>query len=148
MDKMMKEEKCQRFFYNLATILYNDYNVVESCNNDCSAYLVPCGTENQITYYGKPKHSFRYSDHWNWRANIKKCNNENYIQCHSVDMPRVKPRKGFGLASDCIRGFQVAVMGKDNNYHVVYGEKFDRKTKSWTWVESDPMEIASMCAVD
>ena len=138
---MTKMEKCELFFDSLRMLLWDSYNLVESCNADKSKYLVPAGTENQISYYGKPVGSFRISDHWNWYANIKKCGIEDYIQCNSIDLPFPNDREGKGLPSKPIYAFQVAVMGWDGNYHHVYGDVYDRDTGKTTFVETDPLDI-------
>ena len=87
---------CRMFFDELADILRSDYEVVESCNNDLSAYLIPKGSRDDLTYYGKPKNSFRVSDHWSWYSTLEKCDVPDYIQCYSVDMPHPKPRPDEG----------------------------------------------------
>ena len=92
MDKKGMMALCMAFFEELSNELPN-YTVVGSCNKDSSLYLVPNGTEDEITYYSKPAKSFRISDHWNWYANTKKCDNERYIQCLCVDLPYAKRRE-------------------------------------------------------
>ena len=142
MASLTKRELCTKFFEELSNELRNTYIVVQSCNKDFSKYLVPIGTEDQITYESKPSRSFRISDHWNWYANTKKCSNPNYVQCLSVDLPWAKRRPEEGKASVPVKAIQVSVIGEDNKYHVVFGERFDRKTKQWSWVASDPKEVA------
>lgn len=144
MNKKEKMQACLRFFYALAGMLTGDYEVVKSCNQDHSAYLVPLGTSEDITYYSKPDKSFRVSDHWNWYANVKKCENENYIQCWSVDLPFPRKREQDGKATEPRFAAQVAMIGNDGKYHVVFGEKFDRKTKQWLWVDSTPEAVIAM----
>lgn len=144
MDRQEKFDACMKFFESLSDILKETHTMIGSCNHDSSVYLVPNGTEESISYYGKPKNSFRVSDHWNWYANTKKCENEHYIQCLSVDMPRPNERPLPWKASKPKYGSQVAIVGKDGKYRCVYGEKFDRKKRQWTWVESDPFEVAKM----
>ena len=147
MTNIEKVEACKEFFNSLSKILESTYEVVASCNQDISKYLIPKGTIGDLTYHSKPDASFRISDHWNWYSNLKKCPNPNYIQCLSVDMPRAKKRPDYGKASKPIDGIQVSVIGKDGKYHAVYGEIFDRKTKKWNWLETDPADIAEMvCA--
>lgn len=131
-----KKLACNQFFNELASALCDSYEIIASCNADFSRYLVPIGTVSQITYYGKPKKSFRVSDHWNWYANTQKCENPNYIQCLSVDMPWAKKRPSEGKASKPITGIQVSLVGDDGKYHVIFGERYDRKKREWTWVES------------
>lgn len=82
-----KKAKCTEFFEKLSEALKEDYVVMGSCNQDFSRYLVPVGTESQVSYMEKPENSFRISDHWNWFANVNKCPDEHYIQCLSVDLP-------------------------------------------------------------
>lgn len=137
-----KLEKCREFFNSLAMLLYDAYDVMGSCNVDQTLYLVPSGTQNQVTYSSKPARSFRISDHWNWYANIKKCAKERYIQCWSVDVPYPRRREEPGKASEPRRAIQVAMIGPDGKYHCVYGEFFDRKTKTWGWLEANPVDVA------
>ncbi len=138
-DKM---EKCKVFFQELAKALGDDYEVVGSCNEDSSVYLIPKGTSNQITYYGKPIGSFRISDHWNWYSNLVHCKRPWYVQCNSVDMPWARKRdKGNEQATKPVRGIQVAYYGKDKMYHHVYGDLFDRKTREWIWCATKPQDI-------
>lgn len=143
MKREEKMKKCEMFFYALAEEL-EDYEVVGSCNRDASAYLVPLGTANEITYSSKPAHSFRISDHWNWYANLKKCENPRYIQCWSVDLPYPKPRDDSGRATKPVMGIQVAMADAGGKYHVIFGEKFDKRHKKWTWIDANPKEIAAM----
>lgn len=134
MNRIEKFDKCTNFFNELARALSDKYEVVGSCNNDASAYLIPNGTEKQITYYGKPDLSFRISDHWNWYANVRKCKNRKYVQCYSLDLPRPKRRLAKDKASKPISASQVAIIGPDGNYHHIYGEKWNGV--EWTWVEN------------
>lgn len=137
-----KKTACTKFFDILADLMKEEYEVVASCNADFSRYLVPKGTADQITYSGKPDKSFRISDHWNWFANLNKCSDPNYIQCLSVDLPWARKRIEDGKASKSITGVQVSVIGDDGKYHVVFGEKFDRKTKAWSWVDASANDIS------
>lgn len=140
-NEKFKREKCNEFFDKLAKLLGSSHEVVGSCNVDFSRYLVPIGTADQVTYYGKPEKSFRVSDHWNWFSNIKKCSDPTYVQCRSLDIPWVRKRETPGMATKPRFGIQVCIQLDDGCYHHVYGEKFDRKTKTWSWVESTPEEI-------
>lgn len=131
---------CNQFFGNLANMLKDSYEIIGSCNGDGSRYLVPIGTAYQITYYGKPVKSFRVSDHWNWYANTKKCQEYNYIQCESVDVPF--PRKRTDEHATYPRYCpQVAIQLEDGKYHCVYGSKFIPKRKGWSWVEANPAKV-------
>lgn len=146
-----KFNACKAFYYELGYILTanGEYENKISNNrnsNKFSAYLVPKGTKNEITYFSKPLNSFRFSNYWNWYAPYSKCNDKWVIQCFTEDMPRTKKRNGEGLESEPVLGTAVCIMGKDEEYHVVYGEIFDRKTKSWSWLETDPADIAEMVA--
>ena len=136
-----KEIACQEFFDKLAALLHESYEVIDSCNADSSRYLIPNGKANLITYTSKPAASFRVSDHWNWYSNVKKCPNENYIQCFSLDAPWPKKRSAKGKSSTPIFCSQVSFVGGDGKYHVVYGEKYDHRTRTWSWIETSPEEV-------
>lgn len=143
---MTRNEKmiaCEVFFEKIQKKL-DGYVVVKSCNADSSAYLVPDGTENDISYYGKPAKSFRISDHWNWRSSLTKCTWQNYIQCWSVDVPYARKREVEGKSTKPRFAAQVAVIGDDGKYHAVYGEIFDRKTKTWKWLNGTVEEALAM----
>lgn len=94
MCKNELKQKCVDWFYQLVMIIGDDYKVVGSCNQDISLYLIPNGTEDEISYYGKPENSFRVSDHWNWYSNIKKkCDKVTEIQCHNISLIHPKREK-------------------------------------------------------
>lgn len=137
--------KCGYFFGRLAKELGDSYEVIGSCNKDASAYLIPKGTESQISYYGKPALSFRVSDHWNWYSSTKKCKDETYIQCYSIDLPHPRKRPAKGKASKPIVAAQVAMIGPDGNYHHIYGDKFNGL--EWRWVETDIDDIIAKITV-
>lgn len=141
-DNKYKMEKCKEFFDNLSVLLWSTHNTMGSCNRDASAYLVPIGTENLVTYKSKPKDSFRISDHWNWYANTKKNADVNYVQCNSVDLPKPTSRLSPNKASKPIFGCQVAIFCDDEKYHCVYGDCFDERNNTWNWIESDPQIVA------
>lgn len=142
-DKM---QECRKFMDALADILGEGFTLVASCNQDLSAYLVPRGTENEITYYGKPVGSFRISDHWNWLSSKKRCSNLNLVQCRSLDMPWCRKRDANNPtgATRPLVGVQVAYYGEDGCYHCVFGEKFDRKSKIWSWMDNSPESAAKL----
>ena len=142
-DKDEKMARCQEFFRKLAELLQGSHVVMDSCNKDLSQYLVPIGTEDQVTYYGKPVGSVRVSDHWTWYTNLNKCCYPGYIQCYSVDTPYARPRdpKYPQLATKGRMAYQVCYYGRDKKYHCVYGEKWDKKQKTWNWVEASPEEV-------
>ena len=144
---MLKDEKitkCNGFFEELVKALDNKYSVIGSCNEDLSRYLVPVGTESSITYYDKPRKSFRISDHWNWYANLNKCQREHYVQCLNIDLPRAKNRTEPGKASKPVYGIQVALTDEKGIYHVVYGEKYNKLSHQWEWIENDAEAIAKV----
>lgn len=144
MDFEAKFKACKEFFDELVNALSETHEMIGSCNKDNSVYLVPKGTSEQITYYGKPKQSFRLSDHWNWYSNLNKCDKEHYIQCLSVDLPYAKQRMSPGKPSKPIFGIQVCIFGNDKKYHCVFGEKYDRKTKKWTWVNVNLIDVLGL----
>lgn len=144
MNRKEKMEICARFFEALSEALSDTHEAIGSCNHDSSVYLIPKGTEDQASYYGKPQNSFRISDHWNWYSSLKKCKIPAYVQCCSVDMPWARCREEEGMASRPVHGIQVAVYGKDKRYHHVCGDKFDRKTRSWVWDEGDLQKAIEM----
>lgn len=135
-----KMDICMKFFEKLAEMLNEEYEVVRSCNRDQSAYLIPKGTKDQLSYYGKPVGSFRISDHWNWFSSLKRCKDPKEVQCRSIDMFWCQKRdpENPKEATKPRIGVQVAVYGNDKAYHCVFGEKFDRETKKWSWMDSTP----------
>lgn len=83
--------------------------------------------------------SFRISNHWNWRQNfdVDKCSLPNYIQCFCADMPVSKANSHQkGKKTEPIFAISVAYFGDDQKYHVLFGEKYNRKEHKWEWVES------------
>lgn len=138
-----KNNKCVEFFNTLSDMLGNRYERLASCNKDISAYLCPAGTSSEVTYHSKPEGSFRVSDHWNWYANTKKCPDSKYVQCYCAELPwahrRPEPDKaGKPIMASCVCIYRFG------RYHVVYGEYFDRKTKTWHWKERSPEQVISM----
>ncbi len=142
MNEQKKYEKCRVFYENLSNKLEGEYESVASCNQDLSAYLCPIGTADEITYHGKPEMSFRISDHWNWYSNTKKCSDPNYIQCYCNMLPYPKPRLAPGKASKPIQATCVALF-MNGKYHVVYGEYFHKKSKTWKWMNNTVDEVLS-----
>lgn len=140
MTNLEKLVKCFAFFENLRHAVGDRYEVLESCNQDGSAYLCPVGTTDEVTYSSKPEGSFRISDHWNWYANINKCPNPKYIQCYCTDLPWAHKRKAEGKAGKPIMASCVCIF-KDGVYRVVYGEFYDRKRKAWKWIENSIEEV-------
>lgn len=140
-----KSEACLDFICTLAEALSETYELVGSCNKDTSMYLIPKGTIDELSYYGKPALSFRYSDHWNWFSNTKKCKDRYHIQCHSVNIPWPEWRRSDSDKATCARtGFQVAIYGKDKQYHHVFGDYFNRETRKWKWKERKLKDVLAM----
>lgn len=135
-----KMSKCKVFFETLVNMLSDRYEIHESCNQDVSAYLCPVGTTSEVTYHSKPEGSFRISDHWNWYANINKCPDPKYIQCYCVDLPWAHKRPEEGKAGKSIKASCVCIF-QDGKYHVVYGECYNRKTRTWSWIDNIPEKI-------
>jgi len=133
-------EACEKFLGRIQKILKGSYELIGSCNKDISQYLIPLGTENQVTYYGKPEKSFRISDHWNWYSSTKKCRDISYVQCESVDMPAAREQTDEH-ATKPRKGLQVAIQGTDGKYHHVFGYKWDAEEETFKWVTNDPMDI-------
>lgn len=142
-----KMEACRKFVADLNTLLDGTYELIGSCNKDSSLYLVPKGTADQISYYGKPDKSLRFSDHWNWFSSQKKCKDESLVQCRSLDMPWCRKREKPGMSTKPRFGIQVSLYDAATKcYRHVYGDKFDRKAKTWTWIESSPADICGKLA--
>lgn len=135
--KEQKIQACASFYGELCAKLEETHEVVGSCNNDISSYLIPKGTVEDLSYYGKPANSFRISDHWNWYSNLRKCSKKGYVQCYSVDVPFARRRPEEGKASKPRYAIQVAYYGKDNKYHHIFGDKFNRKTGEWSFIVAD-----------
>lgn len=140
-EKAYKMYLCTEFFNKLTDALKDSYEIVASCNKDITKYLIPKGTISDLSYISKPDASFRFSDHWNWYSNLEKCPKESYIQCLCSDLPRAKNRVAPGKASKPIYAISVCFIGKDGKYHHVFGEKFNRKTKEWSWVEKEVDDV-------
>ena len=164
-DSIFREqaESCVKFFEELTNLL-EDYETigtgkfpknyfVEHADNNIfrlqDKYLIPIGTKSQITYYSKPKWSFRISDHWNW-FDKKNCKQKGYIQCFNVNLPRLPYRFEEGEdRSSCCNAIQVAIFTHDNvkkghdgeAYHCVYGSYKNKDTHSWEWMEKTPQQV-------
>ena len=137
-----KNDNCKNFFDALVNVLGDRYEKLDSCNQDMSAYLCPVGTSGEVTYHSKPEESFRISDHWNWYANTRKCSDPRYIQCYCMDLPWARRRPEPNKAGRPIMASSVCVF-RDGKYHVIYGEHFDRKTKTWSWIDNSPKKALS-----
>jgi len=140
MDEMKKINKssmmdaCNKYFDELVKQAGDSFTVVGSCNKDVSRYLVPKGTEHEITYYGKPYFSFRVSDHWNWRASTKKCVDPHHVQCFTKDLHFPFRRPSEHRASKPVYASCVGYYGPDKQYHIVCGEVYDSKIKGVRWI--------------
>ena len=119
------------------------YIMMNSCNKDNTKYCVPQGTAKQVTYYGKPENSIRISDHWSWYANLKRCAEEDNIQCYNVDMPDSTERLGKGKASQPIEATAIAVY-YNNAYHTIAGAYIESNTGKWGWKSPSLAELASI----
>ena len=139
-----KENKCKAMFHDLREYLGDDYERTVSGTINRDYYLYPAGTRSDISYHGKPSKSFRLSFHWNWLTDLNKCNDPNYIQCESVDMPRCRKRSEDGKPTKPMYGYQIAFYGNDNKYHCVYGDKYNRKSAKWEWVENTLDDILAL----
>lgn len=126
-------EECKEQFMLLAKKLEETHEIVGSCNNDISMYLIPKGSIDELSYSSKPHDSYRFSDHWNWYANLKKCPDEHYIQCFNTDLPWPKKRIAEGKASKPINAICIGYFGEDNKYHHFFGEKLDKKQHIWVF---------------
>lgn len=131
MNFKKKTQNCKGYFGYLVQKLADTHELVPSCNNDESMYLIPKGTIDQLTYQSKPVDSYRFSTHWNWYANVNKCPDPNYVQCWNVDLPRPKQRAAEGKPSKPVLGICVARFGEDHLYHTVYGEVFNYRKRMW-----------------
>lgn len=109
-----------------------------------SLYLVPKGTENEIGWYGKPIGSFRFANHWNWFANVKKCKYPGYMQCFNRDLPYRHVRPDPKKASFPTYAVQVAFYGADERYHAIFGQTWRKnpgiKGGVWVWKNDVPQE--------
>lgn len=140
--------QCYDYLNNLAKMLESSHEMADSCNKDKTRYLVPKGTENQITYYGKPLFSFRVSDHWNWKAPLKKCVDPHRVQCFTKDLHYPLDRVGEGRASKPILACSVGYYGMDNQYHIVCGEVYNPKTRTAEFIMKDLNEVVTAVQED
>ncbi len=131
-----KGKACMKFFNELVEKLGDAYEIAPVLGKDESRYLVPKGRSWLVTYYGKPRHSYRVARHWNWYASKKRCNQENYIQCLNSSLPRARKRSSDGAMTVPRYAWQVAAIGDDGKYHPIYGEVYDRYHARWGWMET------------
>jgi len=131
-----KRESCENYWKQLCEKLKETHVEMASCNKDVSRYLVPKGTEDQVTYYGKPRDSYRISDHWNWKTSIKKCSDPHYVQCYNKSIRMMHRRKAPELASKGVVAWCVAYYGEDDAYHTVHGAEYlGNHKRNWSWKE-------------
>lgn len=135
-------------FHGLRRPIVENKDTNKFCLNDY--YLVPLGTKKEITYYSKPKWSFRFSDHWNWYEKSNRCDDTDFIQCFNVDLPRVGKRfVSEDKRSAPCTAIQVAIFTHDHvkkhhdgeAYHCVYGSYKNKDTHSWEWMEKTPQQV-------
>ena len=139
-------DECIQFFNIVAAQLKDTHVVVESKSKKWPSFcLVEKGQERQVSYYGKPVNSLRVAPNWNWRAGLDRCSNPKYIQCVTPDLPfaRRRPAEHPEWSSMPIFGNMVGYFDTDNKYHCIFGEKYDRETKEWSWVNGiSPLQMA------
>lgn len=139
MEFKEKKAKCREYFNSLREILKETHEVQsnKTRDNHPDKYLFPKGKRSEITYSSKPKDSFRFSSKWNFYKNGKGEDLEE-VQCYSEDFPNAHTdSKGIGPQGSVL-AYSVCFYGDDGHYHVVYGERYNRKTGKWDWVESSP----------
>ena len=149
MKQVWKEqfEKCVTFFNAVADELKETHTVIQGKSKKTkSACLVKKGKENEVSYYGKPINSLRVAINWNWRAGLDRCSNPKYIQCVTPDLPycRHRPKEHPEWASPPVYGNMIGYFDTDNKYHCIFGEKYDHETKTWSWVDNSPHNVAMM----
>ena len=143
-----KYSLCEEFFYELSQRLYPFYEMIGITNNHYqkygSRYLIPFGSDYQVSRFSMPMLSFRMSDHWNWKPNEKEYYDEiesTAIQRYCIDMPPVRLRKNLDRATKPQMGILIAICDSEGIYHCVYGDKYFHKTHSWGWVDNDPKNV-------
>lgn len=132
---------CEIYFNNLTKILKDSHSILPSKNKDISRYLVLNGTEDQVTYYGKPFLSFRLSNHWNWYASYRNCIDPHHIQCFSKDLHLPFKRPMHNHASKPIFACSVGYYGLDKLYHIICGEIFNPITRRMEFIQKDIHEV-------
>lgn len=131
------EELCKSFYFELEKELADTYTRHDTINGKhFSSCLIPNGTEEELSYYGKPEFSFRCADRWNWHSTKEKCDNPKYVQCFTRDLINPKRVLPGQNGTKPIRAKAVAIY-YDGEYHIVYGQKFDQKLRRWYWMDND-----------
>ena len=149
--RIMKDKYilCDKFFYELSQRLYPFYETIGVMDTNYhkykSRYLIPFGSDYQMSRFSMPMLSFRMSDHWNWMPNEKiyfdsEIEN-NVTQRYCIDMPPAKLRKCSDKATKPQFGILVAIMDSKGIYRCVYGDKYWPKTHSWSWLEANPEDV-------
>lgn len=147
-EKYLKDEMyalCRDFYEGLIKELGEEYERHDGTNcKPQSSCLVRRGDAERLNYYEKPEWSFRVAPLWNWYANLEKNPDPDYIQCETDDLPWAKrrPKNYPSGASKPIAACCVALF-YEGKYHVVYGEIFDQKTKTWSWKENSPESVVN-----
>lgn len=137
---------CWNFYEELAKELGEEYE--RSDGTHCkpqSSCLVRRGDISHLNYFEKPEWSFRVAPLWNWYANLEKNPDPKYVQCKTDDLPwaRQRPKDDPTAPSKPVTACCVALF-YEGKYHVIYGEIFDQKTKTWSWKDNSP-ESALNC---
>ena len=133
--KQYKYRYCLQVFMKLAEDLKDTHEIIGSCNKDRSIYLIPKGSIDDLSYYGKPVDSYRISDHWNWYASITRCSDEGRIQCHNVDLKYPQDRID-GRATRPVSGVCIAYYDIDGKYHTVFGELYDKAKRKNVFLDN------------
>lgn len=139
MEFYEKQEKCNQYFNSLYEMLKDSHDRRTNKTRDRrpDKYIFPKGTGDEITNVGKPANSFRYSNKWNFWKNGKGEMLDS-VQCYSEDFPKAHTDSHGCGPQGSVLAYSVCFYGEDGRYHVVYGERYNRRTKKWDWVESDP----------
>lgn len=136
---------CTKFYDELADELGEDYERVDGTRcKPQSSCLIRSGDIQKLSYLEKPEWSFRVAPIWNWYANLEKNPNPHYIQCETDDLPwaKARPKDNPEGASKPISAMCVALF-YDGKYHIVYGEIFNQKTKTWEWKDNTAESVVN-----
>lgn len=101
---------------------------------DGEEYLHKVGSDN------KSEKSIRFSNKWNWKADLSDCSDPNFVQCYCKDLPYPKRRLYDGGPSKPIKASCVCIM-QNGIYRVIFGEKYNRRTKQWGWIETSIEDV-------
>ncbi len=129
------EKICADFWEKLSNYL-REKGYLETKSKAKSRYLVPSGTENEITWMGKPEFSFRYSNHWNFYTDLKNNPNPNAIQCLNPDIAPAYSRKSPEKGSRPVKGIAVAFYF-NGHYRTICGQKYDLITDTWSILDNE-----------